>query len=95
MKKSKTIFDKAWAKVVARAWVDEEFKKQLLKNPEKVLKEMGIAIPSGVKLELHQQTDKNLHLILPSKPSAELSEEALKNVAAGWDPCTSGTGWWM
>lgn len=83
MAKSKTTFAKAWAKVVAKAWVDEEFKKKLLKNPEKVLKEMGIAIPRGVKLELHEQKAKKVHLILPAKPAGVLSEQELRAVAAG------------
>ncbi len=82
MKKSKTTFSKAWAKVIAKAWVDEEFKQKLLKNPEKVLKEMGIAIPSGVKLELHEQKAKKVHLILPAKPAGVLSEQELRAVAA-------------
>ena len=83
MKKSKATFEKAWAKIVAKAWVDEEFKKKLLKNPEKVLKEMGVAIPSGVKLELHEQKAKKVHLILPAKPAGVLSEQELRAVAAG------------
>src|SRR5579872_6101385 len=83
MAKSKEAFTKAWAQIVARTWVDEEFKKKLLKNPEKVLKEMGIAVPSGVKLELHQQSEKKLHLILPQMPEMELSEKELKKFYAG------------
>ncbi len=90
MKKSNETFGKIWAKVVAKAWIDEEFKERLLKNPEKVLKEMGIAIPSGVKLELHQQSHKKLHLILPARPSMALSEKDLQKLAAGGLPHKCG-----
>ncbi len=83
MKKSKESFQKAWAKVVARAWTDEEFKQKLVKNPEKVLKDMGISIPEGVKLELHVQTNKTMHLILPDHPR-DLSEKEMKNIAGAW-----------
>ncbi len=79
----KDTFEKAWAKIVAKAWTDEAFKKKLLQNPEKVLKEMGIALPADVKLELHQQTEKKLHLILPAKPQGRLSEQELNHIAAG------------
>jgi hypothetical protein len=30
---------KAWAKIVAKAWSDEVFKQRLLKNPEAVFQE--------------------------------------------------------
>ncbi len=83
MAKSKEAFTKAWAQIVARTWVDEEFKKKLLKNPEKVLKEMGIEIPKGVKLELHEQTKNKVHLFLPNKPSETMSEQELKHVVGG------------
>lgn len=83
MAKSKETFQKAWAKIVAKAWTDEEFRQKLLKNPEKVLKDMGIAIPSGIKLELHEQSNKKIHLILPNKPEGSLSEQELKSVAGG------------
>lgn len=90
MAKSKETFSKAWAKIVAKAWTDEEFKAKLLKNPEKVLKEMGVNVPSGVKLELHEQKAKNIHLILPAKPQGALSEQELKAAAGG--VCGAGTG---
>ncbi len=83
MAKSKTPFTKAWAKVVAKAWTDEPFKKRLLKNPEKVLKEMGVVIPAGFKLKVQEQKNGTIHLILPAKPKGALSEKELKAAMGG------------
>ncbi|MFI5334902.1 MAG: NHLP leader peptide family RiPP precursor, partial [Chlamydiales bacterium] len=74
---------KIWAKIVAKAWGDEKFKARLLKNPKEVLKEMGLEFPSDQKIEIHQQSTKVAHLFLPKKPSGELTENVLKDVAAG------------
>jgi len=79
----KETFEKAWAKIVAKAWTDEAFKKKLLQNPEKVLKEMGVAFPADVKLEMHEQKENELHLVLPARPQKTLSEQELKQIAAG------------
>ncbi len=82
-KKTKETFAKTWAKIVARSWVDEEFKKKLLKNPETTLKDLGVKVPKGIKLELHEQKRQQVHLVLPAKPQGVLSEQELKNVVAG------------
>ena len=74
---------KKWAKVIAKAWTDESFKEKLLKNPEKVLKEMGIEFPKGARVEMHEQKGKVVHLILPERPKGEVSEEHLRYIAAG------------
>ncbi len=83
MAKSKATFAKAWAKIIAKTWVDEEFREKLLKNPEKTLKELGVKLPKGVELELHEQKRKQVHLVLPAKPEGVLSEQELRNLAAG------------
>ena len=36
--------DQAWLRLVARAWADENLKKQLLTNPEAVLKQNGFSV---------------------------------------------------
>lgn len=74
---------KAWGKVVARAWSDVAFKKRLLSNPVKVLKENGIQSPPDVTVKVVEDSAKVIHLILPNKP-AELSDEELDQVAGGF-----------
>ena len=83
MAKSRQDFEKEWAKVVAKAWSDARFKERLLRNPAEALKELGIQVPPGIKLEIHAQNSKVVHLILPPKPKEELSESELRKYAAG------------
>lgn len=42
-------FQKAWSKVVAKAWSDASFKKRLFKDPKTVLTELGIEVPENIK----------------------------------------------
>ena len=58
----------AFFKVVARAWTDAAYKAQLLSNPAAALAEMGLSPPEGVALEVHENTPKKMHLILPVAP---------------------------
>lgn len=39
--------DKAWRRVVAKAWADEGYKARLLDDPDGVLRAEGIALPAG------------------------------------------------
>ena len=74
---------KELAQVVAKAWSDPQFKEQLMKNPEKVLKELGFFIPEGKQIKICEDTDSILHLVLPEKPKGEFSMEELEFMTAG------------
>ncbi len=81
---------KNWAKVVAKAWADEKFKKRLLENPDQVLRENGIDLPKDRHVKIHANDSKLVHFTLPEKPEGDLSENELKNIAAGGEgPCSS------
>jgi hypothetical protein len=82
-KMSREELQKKWAAIEAKAWTDEKFKERLLKDPEGVLKEQGFPLKKGQRLEIHEETDKIYHLILPKKPPGDLSEEELRNVGGG------------
>ncbi|WP_145162631.1 hypothetical protein [Sinorhizobium medicae] len=45
-------FNREWAKVVAKAWADPDFRKQVEHDPRAVLRERGIEVPDDVKLVL-------------------------------------------
>jgi hypothetical protein len=78
-------FQKAWIRVVAKAWSDEHFKQRLLDDPKTVLREHGIEMPAGVDVKLVEDSGKTVHLILPVRPE-ELSLDELDEVAGGyWD----------
>ena len=47
------------------------------------LKAEGIAVPAGMAVTVLENTDKQFHLVLPSVPTDELSDEALEAVAGG------------
>lgn len=72
---------KKWAKLIARAWDDEKFKKRLLKETEKVLKEEGID-PGNITIKVHENKDNEVHLVIPQKPPFKLSEKDLENINA-------------
>jgi hypothetical protein len=65
--------------IIQKAWEDEEFKKQLLENPKKALKEaFNIDVPDNIELEAVEETANKLHLVIPPNPS-ETSEDDTVN----------------
>src|ERR1700681_3664427 len=83
---------KRWARVVAQAWADENFKKRLADNPAAVLRENGFNVPAGVDVRIVENTDKVAYLTLPPKPAAdagELNSEQLANVVGGFCCCST------
>jgi hypothetical protein len=60
---------KEWAKVIAQAWVDEDFKSKLLADPKAVLKAEGIEFPENVKVNMAEAKEDELNLTLPLKPA--------------------------
>ena len=77
--------EKEWAKVIAQAWVDEEFKAKLLADPKAVLKAEGIEFPENIKLNITEAKEDELNLTLPLKP-ADLTgtvEELQERMQAG------------
>jgi hypothetical protein len=88
--------EKTWkdlhARLVARAWQDEDFKRRLLADATPVLaKEFGIALPPGMTVKVVEQTPTTICLVLPMKPvgdsALELDDEALDAVAGGIGSC--------
>ena len=51
------------AKVVARAWVDPQFKKRLLENGKKAVEEFQFEIPPPEQLEVVENTAKVHHVV--------------------------------
>jgi hypothetical protein len=73
----------AFAKMVARAWSDPAFKAKLLADPAAALEQAGVRVSAGMTLKIVEDTDNLTHLILPTAPVGELSEEALEEAAGG------------
>jgi len=68
--------------VVARAWRDAAFKQRLLAEPVATLREAGIGVPDDVQVRVVENSDNVVHLILRAKPTGDLTDEELDQVAA-------------
>jgi hypothetical protein len=79
-------------RIIAKAWADDSFKAQLLADPAAVAAAEGIAIPAGVKIVVHENKPGELHVVLPAKPSAELSDAELEGVTGGANDYWTGVG---
>ena len=74
-----------YGKIIAKAWRDPSFKAKLIADPRATLKQAGVAVPAGVTVRVVENTATLVHLVLPPKPTEQLSDEALDDVAAaGW-----------
>jgi hypothetical protein len=55
--------------LIKRAWQDAEFKRMLLADPRTTIEEvLGITLPAGLHIHVHEQAPTDLHLILPMPP---------------------------
>ena len=68
--------------IIARTWVDEEFKHRLISDPVATLKAEGATIPAGLQIKAVENTDRVFHLVLPLEPT-HLSDLELEQIAAG------------
>lgn len=84
-KEQAAAFNKAWSKIIAKAWSDPAFKQRLIKEPQIVLKENGIEVPAGMEYKITENTEKTVYLNLPAKPEGMEGEDYLKKVSGG-DP---------
>ena len=76
-------FQKAYGKLVAKAWSDAEFKAELLADPMNVFKENSMEVPAEIEVRIVENTDKIINFILPPEPSDELTDEQLAGAAGG------------
>ncbi len=67
-----------------KAAEDEAFRLALLSDPKAALeKELGVVIPEDIKIEVHVESMKSLHLIIPPANTDELTDDDLESVAGG------------
>ena len=71
--------------IIARCWVDQGFKQQLLTDPVQILNAEGVVVPEGASVHIFENTDQLLHLVIP-QPPATLSDGELGRVAGGVFP---------
>ena len=90
-------YDEIRAKIIARAWKDEVFRKKFIKNPEEVFKEYGIDFPENVEMKVVSEDPTHFYFVLPQSPANphEIHEAELEKLAAGGGDCQKGCpeGW--
>jgi hypothetical protein len=81
------------AKIVARAWEDEDFHKKFLADPKAMFEDyMGSKLPESLVMTAHQEDADHLHFVIPAKPTVDLddlSDEDLERIAGGVEPVTT------
>lgn len=82
-KKEKEQLQKKWEKIIAKAMSDQVFRLRLMKNPREALKDHGIELPANVNLKVLEEKADTRYLIIPRENAGAISEEDLKNIAAG------------
>ncbi len=90
-------------RIIAKAMKEETFRQELLSNPKVAIERaLGISVPQGVTIAVHQDTPTTLHLVLPAhvQTATELSDAELEQATGGvWNSgCVceeniSGWGW--
>lgn len=83
MKKSEELHKK-WAQIVAKAWMDPQFKSKLIAKPQEILKEHGLADGQHV-YKIIEAKKNEICFVLPAKPEGNLSDSELRTVAAAGD----------
>lgn len=75
--------------LVERATGDEAFRARLLADPKAAIRdELGLEIPDGFTIEVHEEVEDTSHLVLPL--SAVLGEPELGRAAGGFAGDPSG-----
>jgi hypothetical protein len=81
------------AKIVARAWQDDEFRRQFVTDPKRQFEErLGFKLPDALRMTVHEEDENSLHFVIPMKPKealGELSDEELETVSGGTDVVTT------
>ena len=82
---------KQMAKIIAKAWADDEYKQRFISDPAAVLREEGADVPEGVTFKILEAQANESWLILPPKQvdvdSIVMGEERLAALAIGCSFC--------
>lgn len=70
------------------AWINPKFKAQLKQSPKDCLSEMGLNVPTHVKIIVHEEDENTMHIVLRKEPKGNLSEKELHEIYTGKSPST-------
>jgi len=88
MPKSTPEGKKVWARIVANAWADEEYRRRLLADPAAIAKEEGLTLPEGLTLKVVEDAPGTRTLVLPPVPSELQTVVEGEQRAAADAPCS-------
>jgi hypothetical protein len=73
------------AKIIQKAWENEEFKKELLADPRKAIEQLiNIKVPEKLQITVVEETVGHHYLVIPvNVDKLEPSDEALETLASG------------
>jgi len=57
-----------WARIVARAWADDDYKARLIAAPKAVLAEEHVEFDESMDYTVVEAAENQIVLVLPSKP---------------------------
>jgi hypothetical protein len=67
--------------IIKKSWEDDTFKKLLLSEPKKAIKEaFGVDIPAGIELKVVEESPSLYYLTLPPKPEDVADGESSPNL---------------
>ena len=78
---------KRMAKIVAKAWADDEYKQRFISDPATVLREEGADVPEGVMFKVIEAQENENWIVLPPKPADEYIAEAAEERLAALALC--------
>jgi hypothetical protein len=61
--------------LAARAQDDPSLRERLQADPHTVLRDAGLEVPGEVRITVHENTEDELHLVLPREPHAVLDPD--------------------
>ena len=69
-------------RLIEKATADETFRAQLLADPQGAVRdELGMQVPDGFTIKVHEEAADTSHLVLP--PPAQLGEAEMEQAAGG------------
>jgi hypothetical protein len=74
-------YERKFAQIVAKAWIDSAFKQRLLRNSTTAVRQQGIRLPAGKELKIFENTSDVEYLpLLPIDQASILAEMAANEV---------------
>ena len=67
-------------KIIAKCWEDDAFKKELMANPNAVLKAEGVTVPDGITVNVVEDTEQVRSLVIPLKPQVMVTDGSLASL---------------